>query len=126
MNATILSIRPGRDRLVQNMENGSLLDHVRGLSNFDLADRLVHVWCRNERRLGKLDVLAEDIASIRRRLATPGASRGLAEAKLQQLIDTREECLAEAHSDERLAAALVQEWRSRHLDPPALRLAAGG
>lgn len=126
MNATILSIRPSRESSAESLESGSLLDRVRGLSSFELADRLVHAWCRNERRLGRLDVLAEDIASLRRRLGVPGGSRGLADARLQQLITRREECLAEAHADERLAAALVQEWQSRHREPPSLRLAAGG
>lgn len=126
MNATILSIRPAHEHSVEGLENGTLLDHVRGLTNFELADRLVHVWCRNERRLGKLDVMAEGIASLRRRLTIPGASRGLSQTKLQQLIATREECLAEAQADERLAAALVQEWQARHVDHPTLRLAAGG
>jgi len=125
MNATILSIGRVRDGSAEGLEQGSLLNHVRGLSNFELADRLVHAWCRNERRLGRLDVLAEDIASVRRRLTTPGGTRGLAQARLQQLIGKREELLAEAQADERLAAALVQEWRSRHLEPPALRFASG-
>lgn len=123
MNPTILSIRPSLDQSAIALEQGSLLPHVRGLSNFELADRLVHAWCRNERRLGTLDVLAQDIASLRRRLDVPGGLRAIADARLQQLIAKREDCLIEAQADERLAAALVQEWRTRHLETPSLRFA---
>lgn len=95
---------------------------IRELTTFDLADRLVQAWSRNERRLGELDVLDSSIASARRRLATTAAGRGLVEAHLARLLSRRAACAAEARADASLAQELSREWDARH----AMRRAVGG
>ena len=95
---------------------------TRELSTFELADRLVQAWSRNERRLGELDGLDSGIAAARRRLATTDAGRGLVETHLARLLSRRAACVSAARADASLAEELSREWDARH----AMRRAVGG
>lgn len=95
---------------------------VRALSPYELADRLVQAWGRNERRLGELEALDSGVAADRRRLATTSSGRDLVEAHLARLLARREACVAAARADARLAEELSREWDARH----AMRRAVGG
>jgi hypothetical protein len=92
------------------------------LSPFDLAERLVQAWSRNERRLDDLDGLDAGIAEARRRLATTTAGRTLVEAHLARLLARRAATAASARDDAALAEELSREWDARH----AVRRAVGG
>ena len=118
MTPTILPARrPAPERLESHAFGPIATSPGRGgatreLSTFELADRLVQAWSRNERRLGELDGLDSGIA----------AGRGLAEAHLARLLSRRAACVAAARADASLAEELSREWDARH----AMRRAVGG
>ena len=89
------------------------LEMVRGLSHFELADRLVQVWTRNEGRIEALDAIRERIALTRRHLASSQGRVELGEAYLRRLLDKQEACLAAIRADRRLATAVVRELEAR-------------
>ena len=128
MTPTILPARrPAPERLESHAFGPIATSPGRGgepreLSTFELADRLVQAWSRNERRLGELDGLDSGIAAARRRLATTDAGRGLVETHLARLLSRRAACVSAARADASLAEELSREWDARH----AMRRAVGG
>ena len=109
----------------KSVEPAATVNAYRHLTTFELADRLVEAWSRNQRRLESLDAIDAGIASARRHLASPGGRQvGVARTRLALLSARRQACAAEAEADRRLAEALVREWESRHrFDSPTGRAA---
>jgi len=83
------------------------------LTHFELAERLVQVWIRNQRNLRRLEELEARIEGANRRLASSERGRALVEAHRERPRTERLAILLQLRADDRLASDLLDEFESR-------------
>lgn len=88
-----------------------------GLTHFELAERLVQVWIRNQRNLNRLEELGARIEKAERRWASTNRGRALVEAHRLRLEAKRRAVLLRLRGDDRLASALLEEIEARRRVP---------
>src|SRR5690606_35292412 len=82
------------------------------LTHFELAERLVQVWIRNQRNLRRLEELEARIEGANRRLASSERGRALVEAHRERPRTERLAILLRLRADDRLASALLDEFEA--------------
>lgn len=108
--------REGADPTVAGRSSApgpSTADALALLSHFELAERLVQVWIRNQRNLDRLKELGASIKRADRRLASSRPGRRIVEAHRERLLAERSAVLSQLRADERVASALVDETDAR-------------
>lgn len=83
------------------------------LTHFELAERLVQVWIRNQRNLRRLEELEARIEGANRHLASSDRGRPLVESYRERPRAERLALLLQLRADDRLASVLLDEFEAR-------------
>ena len=83
------------------------------LTHFELAERLVQVWIRNQRNLNRLEELEARIERAKHRPASSDPGGPLMEGREERPRAERLAILLQLRADDRLASALLDEFEAR-------------